>query len=366
MSVLIVGAGPVGLVLALSLRQRGIPYRLTDKAAERLPWSRALGIQARSLEMLDRLGLAQRILEEALPIHGACLHLGRRVVRARFRGMHPRFPSMVILPQARTEAILEAAGPPPERGVAFEGLREGRAVLRHADGREELAEAEWIVGCDGAHSAVRHALGDPFRGKRYDARLVLTDAHVEGLEPGFLHVAVSPPLLGFGLPGGLWRLVTTVPEGAPPPPENDMAPFRRRGIAPHDPVWWSAFGISQRQVASMRKGRVVLAGDAAHVHSPAGGQGMNIGMQDAWSLASALAAGPDAVEAAVEAWALQRHAVARRVLRATDRTTRAMLTAPGFLAPLRGALLALAFRTPPLVRRFEAETAGLRYPPIPD
>jgi 2-polyprenyl-6-methoxyphenol hydroxylase-like FAD-dependent oxidoreductase len=361
MSVLIVGAGPVGLVLALALKRRGIPYRLIERAESRLPWSRALGIQARTLEVLDRLGLASTILAEAIPVRGACLHLGTRSVHAPFPGAHPRFPSMVILPQARTEAILEAAGDPPERGVAFEALRDGRAVLRHADGREELAETDWVAGCDGAHSAVRHALGDPFPGKRYDARLILTDARVDGLAEGYLNVVPYPPLLGFGLPGGTWRLVTALPEDGPAPAEGDMAPFRRPGIEPHDPSWWSAFSISQRQVTTMRQGRVVLAGDAAHIHSPAGGQGMNIGIQDAWSLARAIAGG----DAAVDAWAAERRAVAHAVLRNTDRITRAML-APGLLAPLRGTLLRLAFHIPALVRRFEAQIAGLNYPPIRD
>jgi 2-polyprenyl-6-methoxyphenol hydroxylase-like FAD-dependent oxidoreductase len=140
-----------------------------------------------------------------------------------------------------------------------------------------------------------------------------------------------------------------------------MAPFRRPGIEPHDPSWWSAFRISQRQVTTMRHGRVVLAGDAAHIHSPAGGQGMNIGIQDAWSLARAIAGG----EASVDAWAAERRAVAHAVLRNTDRITRAML-APGLLAPLRGTLLRLAFHIPALVRRFEAQIAGLNYPPIRD
>ncbi len=362
MNVLIVGAGPTGLTLAHSLKRHGISYRLIDKAAERSPWSRALGIQARALEVLERIGLAEQVLSVSKPLLGSRFHLLSQTVALNFTNVHPRYPSMAILPQTEIEDMLEKAGALPERQVELIGLDGERARLRHADGREELYAADWIVGCDGAHSEVRHAAGIDFPGKRYDMRLLLTDCHLDGLEPGYMHVTLSPPLLCFAMPSGLWRMVTVLPKDSPTPGEGSLEPFRRPGIEPRDPMWWNAFSINQRQVPTMLKGRVILAGDASHIHSPAGGQGMNVGIQDAWSLGSALAKGPSAIEA----WAAQRHAVAKRVLKETDRTTRMMLPSSKPMLALRGLLIRLAARSPMFVRKLESDIAGIGYPAIAD
>lgn len=362
MNVLIAGAGPTGLTLAHSLKRQGISYRLIDKAAERSPWSRALGIQARALEVLERIGLAEQVLGVSKPLLGSRFHLPSRTVSLNFTNVHPRYPSMAILPQTQIEEMLERSGAVPERRVEFIGLEGDRARLRHADGHEELYAADWIVGCDGAHSAVRQAAGIDFPGKRYDMRLLLTDCRLDGLEPGYMHVTLDPPLLCFAMPNGLWRMVTVLPPDAPMLEEGSMEPFRRPGIEPRDPMWWNAFGINQRQVPIMVKGRIVLAGDASHIHSPAGGQGMNIGIQDAWSLGSALAQG----QSAVEAWARKRHAVARRVLKETDRTTKTMVPSSKPMMALRGLLIRLAAKSPMLVRKLESDIAGMSYPAIVD
>ena len=148
-SVLIIGAGPTGLTLALALRHRGIPYRLIECRTGPERWSRALGLQARTLEVLDRLGLAERFLAAAHPLEGAAFHLPGHLpgeeVRMHFQHVHPRFPSMVILPQYETERLLTEAGAAPELGTEFLEMQNGNALLRHQDGRLEWVAADWIA-----------------------------------------------------------------------------------------------------------------------------------------------------------------------------------------------------------------------------
>jgi 2-polyprenyl-6-methoxyphenol hydroxylase-like FAD-dependent oxidoreductase len=359
MNVLVVGAGPTGLTLARALAQRGIGHRHVEKAPERSLHSKALGVQARTLEVFERLGIAEKVLATALAVEGAIAHLPGGDAKLDFAKVHRRFPPMVILPQSETERLLLEAGAPPERGVEFVGLDGSAALLRHADGREERATADWIIGCDGAHSAVRHAVGAAFAGDAYPEPVVLADCRIEGLAPGRIHLFPGAEALRvfFPLPDGLWRAVKLPEEDEVP----SLAPFLLPGITLGDMCWFSAFRISRRQVARYRLGRVVLAGDAAHIHSPAGGQGMNLGIQDAFALAAALQRG----EAAVEIWAAERHRVGRRVLFATDLLTRVM-TAHGPLAHfLRPRALRFIARRKRLVRRFEHNLAGLAYPPLP-
>lgn len=300
MQVLIIGAGPTGLTLALGLRRRGISARIVDRATAPSDTSRALGVQARTLEVLDRLGLADAALARAHRIQGLAVHLGPGAPRqVDLAPVHPRFPAMVLLPQSETERLMAEAGAQPERGIACIGVEPGAALLRHADGREERAEADWIIGCDGAHSTVRHALCTAFEGGQYPFQAVLADGHCPGLDRGRIHLFPGPDrLLGmFPLPGPAevapWRAIALLPPEAPPPPaEASATPFHAPGVAPLTDIgWYSSFRISHRQVSAMRQGRVLLCGDAAHIHSPAGGQGMNLGIQDAWSLAAALPRG---------------------------------------------------------------------------
>jgi 2-polyprenyl-6-methoxyphenol hydroxylase-like FAD-dependent oxidoreductase len=360
MRVLVVGAGPTGLTLSLALRRRGIAYRHVEKASAPSEHSKALGVQARTLEVFDRLGIAAAVLAAALPVEGAVAHLPGGDARLDFVPVHAHFPPVVVLPQSMTERLLLSAGAAPERGVEFVGLDGAAARLRHADGREEREEADWIVGCDGAHSAVRHAVNAGFAGESYPEHLVLADCRAEGLAPSRLHLFPGEDALRifFPLPGGLWRAVKLPAEDETP----SLAPFARPGVRLDGMVWFSAFRISRRIVSRYRFGRVVLAGDAAHIHSPAGGQGMNLGIQDAYALAAALAAD----EAAVDRWAKERHAVGRRVLFATDLLTRAMGARGPIAARLRAAALRFVARHPALLRRLERNLAGLNYPEVPE
>jgi 2-polyprenyl-6-methoxyphenol hydroxylase-like FAD-dependent oxidoreductase len=363
MRILVVGAGPTGLTLTLAARQRGLACRLVEQAAAPSQHSKALGVQARTLEVFERLGVVERILAGAQRLGGATFHLDGASIRLDLQGVHPRFPSLVALPQAETERLLLEAGAAPERGVELVGLEGPTAQLRHADGREERGTADWIIGCDGAHSAVRHALGAGFAGAQYPQHLLLADCRTSGLEPARIHIFPGPDTtVGyFPLPGDLWRAIAILPADAESPAEGSLAPFARPGVELRDPVWWSRFRISRRLVERYRHGRVLLVGDAAHIHSPVGGQGMNLGIQDAWALAAALAVG----EAAVDRWAAERHRLARRVLLATDLATRLMTGQGRIAAAIRRAALRLVVPRPSLARVIERALAGLDYPPPP-
>jgi 2-polyprenyl-6-methoxyphenol hydroxylase-like FAD-dependent oxidoreductase len=369
MPVLIVGAGPVGLTLALALHRQGVLFRHVDRAAAPSVHSKALGIQARTLEAVARLGLAEPILASALRPVGMRFHLGGSVQRIDLtHRQHGRFPSMVLLPQAETERLLAATCravgiAPVERGVELLGLdaESGEATLRRADGREETARFDHIVGCDGAHSQVRKSAAIAFEGARYEEAFALADGEAEGLEPACMHAFPGHNGAGifFPLPGGRWRAVAMMPAGTQVA-EGDLSPFQHPGIRFRDPVWFSAFAISHRLAATYLQGRVLLAGDAAHIHSPAGGQGMNLGMQDACSLAQALPKGP----AALAEWAAARRAVAAMVIRRTDAMTRLVLGQTAALRAVRAVGLRVMPRLPPARRRMERALAGLDYPQV--
>lgn len=369
LSVLIVGAGPVGLVLAAALQQRGINCRIIEKETERQKTSRALGIQARTMEAFSNLGIADVIASEALSAEGFCFHFSRRTEIGHFQNVHGRYPSMLILPQARTEAIIETISPAVEYGLTLLGIEgEHTAIIQDANGNFEKVEADWIVGCDGAHSRVRHAVNAPFEGGQYPFRALLADCELEGLEINFLHLFLDQPqpLAAIALNHDLWRVITMLRDDAPDPPEGSMAPFQHKDIILRNPVWWSRFHISHRHVPSMRYGQILLAGDAAHIHSPVGGQGMNIGIQDAWFLAAALASTPNTIETAIDDWATQRLRVAQQVLKTTDWITRSVFSQSPLLKPLRGFIATLLARNPWLLRKMEGYLAGLHYPSIND
>jgi 2-polyprenyl-6-methoxyphenol hydroxylase-like FAD-dependent oxidoreductase len=365
MKILVVGAGPTGLTMALAARQRGIECRLVEKSLTPSRYSKALAVQARTLEVFDRLGLIQRILAAAQDVRGLTAHLAGNGIRFDFTGVHPRFPTVVSLPQADTERLLLEAGAAPERGVEFVGLEGDAARLGHTNGSEEIVTADWIIGCDGAHSTVRHALGAGFEGAQYPEQLILADCRIRGLEPARAHL--FPASSGvthafFPLPEDRWRAISILAPDAAAAAPLSLEMFARPGLELYEPIWTSSFKISRRIAERYRFGRVVLVGDAAHIHSPVGGQGMNLGIQDAFALAAALVRG----EEAVDHWTAERHAIGRKVLRATDFATR-MATAQHGLMPLaRGLGLRLVASLPPLFRRLERALAGLDYPALPD
>lgn len=310
--VLVVGAGPVGLTLAAELARFGVEIRIVDRSAHPSETSRALVIWSRTLELMDRMGCSPAFLSAGLHAHGASIRSGRTVLgHTRFNTIASPHNFALMLPQSDTERLLtdhlRSLGVGVERNVELTGFSQSdaqtEAHLTHVGGRAEVVATPWLVGCDGAHSSVRHGLGLAFEGAAQGDDWMLADVRIEGDgapppdEIGtFLHR--DGPFVVFPIPGGRSRIVATLGktvEGQPRPDPllsdvQAMADERAGGgMRVFDPVWLANFRINERKVAEYARGRVFLVGDAAHVHSPAGGQGMNTGMQDAFNLAWKLA-----------------------------------------------------------------------------
>ena len=346
--VLVVGAGPVGLALACELRRHGVSCRVVDSNDGPTPLneSRALGLQARTLEVFHHIGVIDAVLESARKVHGVSAYSeGRRVIHLSFdfEGLETPYPFIAILPQSRTERVLldrlAALGGSVERGTTLEGLAQDAAGvtarLVDGSGTPREARARWVVGCDGARSAVRKALGLGFEGGEYEERFLLADVHVDWPFPtDEATIVLTPegPLGAFPLPGeGRWRLIDTTGMIDTNDPKAIVDRFRELvqahaapGATVDDPAWTSSFHIHRRVVDRYREGRCFVAGDAAHLHSPAGGQGLNTGVQDAFNLAWKLAAVArgHSGEALLDTYDAERRPVGREVLRGTDLMTR--------------------------------------------
>lgn len=396
--VLVVGGGPVGLVMASELARTGVPARIVDKLAEPSPWSRAVGVHARTLELLERLEVTERIVAESVHVRGASLVAeGETLAEIGFEHVDSAYRFAACLPQDVTEAILRERlselGLETERAVELVGLEQEddgvAATLRHADGREERATFSYVVGCDGGHSTVRSLVGTKLEGTFEGTSFLLADCDVEHELPRdriFLYLAPGGLFALFPLPGLRCRLAAQVakPEpGAEPALETAQAIADERtdgAMRLSNPRWLTYFGAHEAQVPSYRFGRVFLAGDAAHVHSPAGGQGMNTGMQDAVNLAWKLRLAwlGWAAPGLLDSYHAERHPVGAYVLRLSGRMTRAT-TGGGSLArharefllgalvghtPLHEALArelsetSVSYRESPIVHGLPRRTAG--------
>ena len=343
--ILIVGAGPVGLTLAAELARYGVGVRIIDRSPHPTETSKALVIWSRTLELMDRMGCTPAFLDAGLRARGASIRSSRTVLgHARFDVIASPYHFALMIPQCDTERLLAAhlksLGVMVERRVELLSFSEAadhvEVRLGHADGRKEVATTAWLVGCDGAHSTVRHGLDFAFEGVAQGDDWMLADVRLEGdaTPPAdeiatFLHR--DGPFVVFPIPGGRARIVAAVGKTAagqsrPDPTLSEvqaMADERASGFRVADPVWLANFRINERKVANYARGRVFLAGDAAHVHSPAGGQGMNTGMQDAFNLSWKLAmvVRGEAQPSLLESYTPERSAVGDMVLRNATRLT---------------------------------------------
>lgn len=359
-----VGAGPTGLALALQAVAHGARVRVVERRAERFRPSRALVVQPRTLEVLRPLGVVDALLERARPVPEVRLHLGRRVldVRPEVAALPGTpYPPLTLLLQADAEAVLDTAladrGVPVERDTELVDLDGPVAVLRAPAGPERVC-ASFLAGCDGAAGTVRSRAAIGWRGGRYRHEVVLADVELDGLEAGAVHAAAAARGLLFVFAAGegaTWRLLATRrtvrgPADVPRAQLQDL--IDGAGLAARVTSVTRATRIELRYglARSYRRGHVFLAGDAAHVHSPAGAQGMNTGVQDAanlgWKLAFATrAADPEPLLASYEA---ERRPVGRAVLALTHAVFWAEAGTDPVAALLRGALVPLAA---PLVSR---------------
>ena len=342
--VLVAGAGPTGLALAAQLATSGVQVRIIDRGPGRVHESRALAIQPRTLEVLAGLGVTEELIACGNPAVQLRMHARGRVLAVPMFDLgldDTAYPYLLFLSQAETERILSehlaAGGIHVERGVELARLSttadSATATLRHRDGREEAVSARYVAGCDGAHSTVRRLAGIRFEGSSYPQTFVLADVDADGIETGVAHVFLSDQGMLFFFPLGKpapWRLLAMRPPADRTPPETPVVLDEVQAIAStytgdtvriHDPVWMTNFRLHHRAAARYRAGRVFLAGDAAHIHSPAGAQGMNTGIQDAvnlgWKLAATLRGG--AGPALLDTYEAERAPIGTMVLRFTDR-----------------------------------------------
>ena len=372
--VLIVGAGPTGLVLALWLTRAGVRVRIIDKAAESGTTSRALAVQARTLEFYRQLDLATTVVERGVEIDTVNLWVaGRRVARALFgamgAGLSP-FPYALIFPQDEHERVLierlEREGVTVERPVELRGFQDpgSRIVarLRHANGAEETLEVPYLAGCDGAHSTARETLGIGFPGGTYEHLFYVADVEARGPQMDRqLHGSLDQAefILLFPLKReGHARLVGLVRDDADTTDGltwDDVSTdlLSRMGIAVERVNWFSTYRVHHRVADHFRRGRAFLLGDAAHIHSPVGGQGMNTGIGDAvnlaWKLADVL--GERAAASLLDSYEPERIAFARQLVATTDRAF-TIVTSRGPLA--RRIRVGLVPRLAPLLTSFSA------------
>ncbi|MFL5838366.1 MAG: FAD-dependent monooxygenase [Solirubrobacteraceae bacterium] len=374
MDALVVGAGPTGLLMAAELARHGLQVRVIDRDEHAAIESRALAIHARTVELLDDLGLAGTFVARGLRASGVSMwsSSGERLIHIAFDEIGGPFPFVLDLPQSATEALLERHL--RELGVAVERRTElaafeqdsgcVRATLRSPAG-EEAVEVPWVIGCDGAHSSVRHGLAIGFEGSTVELDWGLADVAVQWpLAADEMHMFLLEDglLAAFPMPEGRWRLIAEIgPSGAREPPSTpDLDVFAAYlGRAGHpearmaDPRWLAAFRVNERQASHVRDRRAFIAGDAAHVHSPAGGQGMNTGLQDAYNLAwkLALVERGHAPAALLDTYETERWPVAERVVKQTSALFRMGLVRGPAARRLRDAVLRHVAALAPVQRR---------------
>ena len=332
--VLIVGAGPTGLVLAIELARRGVPFHLIDRHPEPLGRDRAIVVKSRSLEVFDSMGLADAFIRRGGIIRGISLFSGgTKVASVNLAGLDSPFPFDLCLPEEETERILteelERLGGRIERGIEFAGLEQGkRSVmtwLRPVRDGERTLEASWVIGTDGVHSGVRETIGDEFEGHDYPARWGVADAHLAGWDQPSDHATVQtepPVVISFPLRDGRWRFTfRSESEDA-----DVLATVGARlaaispGAALRDPDEPQLFHTHARVARRYRVGRVLLAGDAAHACTPLEGHGMNTGIQDShnlgWKLA--LVVSGAAPESLLDSYEAERRPIAQSIARSGD------------------------------------------------
>ncbi|MCC6312809.1 MAG: FAD-dependent monooxygenase [Thermomicrobiales bacterium] len=348
--VLVVGAGPVGLALAVELARRGIPHRLIDRNTDPTTHSRALGTQARTVEVLGLMGIPESALEPAVHITAFTVLDGRESlarIEIDIRAPDRFFDGLLVMTQGDTERVLgerlTALGGRIERGVSLVGLAQnGAGIVAELQTPEgtEAARPRFVVGCDGAGSTVRRRLGLEFAGDIYPQEFLLADCRIDWERPrneGFAWVHPGGLFATLPLPDpGYWRIVVASAVSDDASEQLSLECFarifaERTGQSPTltDARWMSRFRINHRMADHFSVGRVFLAGDAAHVHSPLGAQGMNTGIQDSFNLGwkLALAARGHAAPGLLDTYSEERAPVARAVVDATDRGMRLVMAA---------------------------------------
>ena len=376
--VAVVGAGPVGLTMAAMLAGYGARVAVLEKATGPAAHSRAAVVHARTLETLETLGIVDEMLDRGVVVPHFGIHdRDRLLLDVPFENLPTRHPYTLMLPQDDTEDLLRKAlrrhGGEVLWGCEVAEIQQNadsvHLTIRSPRG-DRRVRAKYVVGCDGASSSIRAAVDIPFEGETYPQSFVLADVRMEWkLRGNEVQLFFSPEglVVVAPLPNGRHRIVATVDDASPEPSLVDIqALLDARGPRTPRPlidevVWSSRFRVHRKAAARFRKGSVFLCSDAAHVHSPAGGQGMNTGIQDAANLAwkLGLVLRGQANRSLLDSYERERMPVAREVVSTTHRLTRLATLRSPIVRRLRNAGLGLAGRLDRLPRRLAANLAEL-------
>lgn len=362
--VLIVGAGPVGLFLANECARRGLRWRLVETRSSQSEHSKALAIFPRTLEIFDMAGVVAPFLKTANRVTWVAIATHKRqLARISFTPEETAYPFVAMVPQDVTERLLveelRRKGGAVEYETAFvSAVQHDGYVSAKIDRRGEQIEltTSFVVGCDGAHSTVRHLLNLPFDGAQYDVSFMLADIETnETLPADEMQLCPSEfgPLAIFPMSATRRRIVATIEKAEEDTPSLDLV---RKTLAQRAPAgiealslrWSSYFRIHHRQVGRLRVGRMFIAGDAAHIHSPFGGQGMNTGLQDVWNLVWKLdlAVRGHASEQLLDSYAVERRPVIKQVIETTDLLTKALGTPSKLAQVVRDTVIPVVSRVP--------------------
>jgi 2-polyprenyl-6-methoxyphenol hydroxylase-like FAD-dependent oxidoreductase len=372
--VLVVGAGPVGLTVAASLAGNGHEVAVVDREAAVAHTSRAAVVHARTLEMLERIGVAKRLAD--LGIHARVFSIrdgDHELVPVRFDGLSTNYPYTLMVPQNVTEQVLldrlQELGGTVHRPCVATGVTQTADSVEVKLDSGEVIKAQYVVAADGMNSTIRDEAGLGYDGKdALPLSFTLADVRVQGGLPAdqvLLFFSTPGMLVVAPLPDGSYRLVAEV-DDAPEQPDlafaqsllNTRGP-RRTPVRVTEVVWGSRFRIHERVADRYRAGRVLLAGDAAHTHSPAGGQGMNLGLRDAVTLGDALSVAlREGREDALDEYAAASRAEATKVVALAHRLTR-IATAPPAIRPVRNGALRLLSLMPAFRRRLAEQLSGI-------
>ena len=370
-SVLVVGAGPTGLTLAAALAQSGVKVRIIDKGSQRSDRSKALGVQAGTLECLEKYfgrSLASQMIDSGHPARKVTFHVGKKSsVQVDLSAIPSTYNFILILEQSETERILEellnSHGISVQRNYELTSVQEqGNGVLsqvRLPSGEIERIESDFVVGCDGAHSRVRHELEIPFAGGSYTGDFILADVTLQWpWEYGGVRTFIERAgiMACFPMRGQRqYRIIVIKSNPTENQSEITLEEFRKNvSLLSPEPIqiesssWLTRFPVHHRMTDRFRKGRIFLAGDAAHIHSPVGGQGMNTGIQDALNLGNrlvqVLVKGAD--PSFLDGYEANRRPIARQVLKGTDFVSRfGVLSQNTIVLRLREMVLPLLLRS---------------------
>ncbi len=374
-NVLIAGAGPVGLAMAADLARYGVAVRLIEKSSERTDKSKALVLWSRTLELMDRMECTAPFLTTGKKVIAVNVTAGKEpITKVTVDGVKTPHPYALMMPQCDTEELLgdfvTSLGVKIERNIEltdFVASVDGvTSILRHLDGTEETFDSGWLIGSDGAHSTVRHKLGMEFAGETMPSSWVIADVHLSNV-PNPEEILISWHAEGilavFPILGSRYRviadsgLVYAGVSPANPTMEDVQAILDARGpggITASDPIWLTRFTINERKVSNYRSGRVFVMGDAAHIHSPAGGQGMNTGIQDAFNLAWKLAMvsrGLCDEETLLGSYSAERSPIADDVLKGAGRITEVALMRGDFKQAVRNRITSFVFGLSPVKKK---------------